>query len=205
MKLGPINQNLIKEITKNISKKDLVLDVGAGNGDFTFFIAQKAKSVVATDIQNVFELERMPKNTSFILAKDDNYPENKFDKVFLIDVIEHVKNDRKLIEQCFKALKKGGELFIETPNIDRLANKISFKKQKFPRVYAKNEKLGEIIHLREYTKKNLENLVAQFSPQKYSVKGFWLGLRTPIAEIGIFKYPKFLEKYTQCWIVRVKK
>lgn len=206
MKLGPINKNLIKEIQKNVSKKDVVLEIGAGNGDFTMYLAQKAKSVLATDIQDVFEIEKMPKNTKFVLANGEKLPfENQFDKVFLIDVIEHVKNDKKLIEQCLKALKKDGELFIETPNIDRLANKVSFKKPTFPRVYEKNEKLGDIVHLREYTLKELENLVAKLKPRKYLVKGFWFGLRTPVGELGVFKYPKFLEKYTQCWIARVKK
>lgn len=48
------------------------------------------------------------------------FPENHFDIVVSNDVIEHLENPRLAIENMCKVLKKGGILYISTPNFNWL-------------------------------------------------------------------------------------
>jgi glycosyltransferase involved in cell wall biosynthesis len=43
---------------------------------------------------------------------------NSFDIVYLLDVIEHIENDKQLVEESLRVLKSKGELILTTPNIN---------------------------------------------------------------------------------------
>jgi len=50
--------------------------------------------------------------------------DEQFDVITLSHVIEHVPNPIQVLSACFKALKPGGFLWIETPNIDAEGNRL---------------------------------------------------------------------------------
>jgi SAM-dependent methyltransferase len=45
-------------------------------------------------------------------------PDNSFDAIYLLDVIEHVKDESKLIDEVLRILKVGGKLVLTTPHIN---------------------------------------------------------------------------------------
>jgi hypothetical protein len=57
------------------------------------------------------------------------------------------------------------------------------------------------IHLREYTKEELEEKLMIVGFRKITI---WLGLRGGF-EMGITKFPKELQKYSQVWLAKASK
>ena len=53
------------------------------------------------------------------LKQDDTFklPENKFDLIFIPNLIHHFKDQEKLFSECFKSLKANGELKVFEPTI----------------------------------------------------------------------------------------
>jgi SAM-dependent methyltransferase len=125
------------------------------------------------------------------------FKDESFDAVVSFDVIEHVQDDLKFLSEIRRVLKRGGELLLETPNRNRLSLKLKslVKPIKYPMILGPN-----CIHLREYTKEELEEKLMIVGFKNIRIRGVWLGLRGRF-EMGITKFPKKLEKYTQCLLV----
>lgn len=69
---------------------------------------------------NDFNFTKWFLNTKLPYSNDD------FDNVFCIEVIEHLENPFALIKEMLRVLKKGGRLYITSPNINSLLSKITF-------------------------------------------------------------------------------
>jgi 2-polyprenyl-3-methyl-5-hydroxy-6-metoxy-1,4-benzoquinol methylase len=102
-----------------------VLDAGCGWGKYSFFLSKSnpQAKIIGVDIsdlnirKNKIEAQRRNmKNIEFI-KKDllDLDYDNKFDLIVCVDVLEHIKDDEKLIKILYRALKHGGCIFIRTP------------------------------------------------------------------------------------------
>jgi 2-polyprenyl-3-methyl-5-hydroxy-6-metoxy-1,4-benzoquinol methylase len=96
-----------------------VLDAGCGDGHYARRAALQYPHmhVVGIDIK-LPEAERdMPSNVSLrcgdlsCLAEEDHY-----DLIYSIDVLEHIPNNPRVIENFYLALKYGGYLYIHMPN-----------------------------------------------------------------------------------------
>jgi len=96
----------------NIDDNSTVLDIGCGFGIMSFKLAEKAREVVAIDInKSAIDLARskyQKKNIKYINADATTYDFNqKFDYVVLSNVLEHIKNRKeflikiKPLSQCF--------------------------------------------------------------------------------------------------------
>jgi len=86
---------------------------------------------------------------------EKNHPEllNKFDTVFSLNVLEHVKNEKQFIENCKKLLKPGGQVVILVPAFNILYNRLD----------------TNLYHYRRYTKKSLNQVMSeQFEIKKTS-------------------------------------
>lgn len=197
----PCVRQLIRELEQSIPKDATVLDLGCGVGDYTYLIAQKAKKVIATDVQDVYQDQYRAPNIEFKIADAIKIPfaDGQFDVVVALDLIEHIEDDQKFVDEAWRVLRPGGILFLETPNLNRLS--VFGRKRKFPLVLGRDH-LGECVHIREYSKKMLEKLFAQCQLKSLKIKSPWLGLRLGRVEIGITKFPNILEKYGQYWIVK---
>ena len=66
-----------------------------------------------------------------------------FDTVFALNVVEHIKDDNKAIENCKKLLKNQGHLIILVPAYQSLFNNFDV----------------ELEHYRRYTQKSLKQLI----------------------------------------------
>jgi len=104
---------LLKKITK-WSKSDIVLDAGCGSGRFILLLSPLVKEIHGIDISK--EAIKIAKSYRIKNAKIIKgnvlrlpYKKNFFDKVICIDVIEHIKDDKKLLSQIRRVLKDEGE------------------------------------------------------------------------------------------------
>jgi len=104
----------LKVLSKNKInlKKKKILDFGAGNGEFSEYLISKEAGVECYEIN---------KNSKKILKGKglktvNKIPKNKYDYIFSLEVIEHFVNPVEMIKLIKKALKKGGFVFISTPD-----------------------------------------------------------------------------------------
>ena len=184
-----------------IKKDDKVIDIGCGDGFTTSILKQLSGFVIGGDLNNLISSEC---NIDFRKLHVNNYgARNEFDAVTSFDVIEHVADDCNYLKELIRVTKPRGYIIIGTPNKNRLSNKIIslFKGEiKYPRNLGYHwESGGDIIHIREYTAKDLKKLALKFNNTKIiKIENSFLGLYTPIGAIG-FKNIKIniLKKYCQ--------
>lgn len=167
-----------------------VLEVGCGNGNFTVLLAQKCSRVVAVDLNEDYVLvtkSRLKGNSGVeVLVADATQLQEKryYDRVIMLDVLEHIEDDIQILYQLKNCLKPGGKLIVKVPALECL--------------YSPMDKA--IGHYRRYNKKTLINTLrkANFShPSVWyfnvaGICGWWfngkvLGCTTPPAEqVGLF-------------------
>lgn len=114
----------------SFSKEDLVLDIGSGDGTFANWIAYKTNCKVVGIDRILNRIEKAKKIANFyrlsakfvcldLEKRKINFNGKKFDKILIIDSLEHFRNPKKIISFAENNLKKGGFLFISTPALDQ--------------------------------------------------------------------------------------
>ncbi len=140
-------------VTKQINRNSSVLEIGCGDGYGTSYLAKHFKYVEAIDISEdaikkakaIYKLD----NCTFksYPGKKLNYPDNFFDAVVSLQVIEHVKDVKLYLKEIKRVLKDDGVFIISTPSrTHRLA----------PKQKPWNEE-----HLREYDSKTLQREISK--------------------------------------------
>lgn len=111
------------------------MDAGCGEGQYSFYLARLNPSSMITAYElNEQQVEKNKikanklkiKNVKFIqkdLTKLNDI--EKFDLIVSIDVLEHIQEDKKVIEYFYKALKDNGYIYIHVPG----SNKIRYFKK----------------------------------------------------------------------------
>jgi ubiquinone/menaquinone biosynthesis C-methylase UbiE len=99
-----------------------VLDIGCGEGYGSATLAEKATHVVGTDrseevIKYAAAKYPLP-NIEFrcMPAEKHAFPDESFDVVVCLELIEHVQNYVAVMEEMHRLLKPGGILILSTPN-----------------------------------------------------------------------------------------
>ena len=134
--------DIYTEVAKVIRGR--VADVGFGTGFGTHLFSVNAKEVIGFEVdegsinfaEKIFPLPKLRFAYGNIARGIDS---NGFDFVTMIDVIEHLKYDKRVLQNAKKMLNKNGTLILSTPN--RLSR------------YRKSAN-----HVREYAPKELEHL-----------------------------------------------
>ena len=169
----------LKLILHEFSRNDCVLDVGCGDGRLTYFMAEKVNSIVAVDNQDyplkfarlIFDRLNV-KNAEFKVEDITklNFKDESFDKIACFDVIEHIPKDTAImgIGELVRVLKKGGRLYLTTPNRKELRGRIFGHKMPDKHYY-------------EYTKEEIRKL---FEPYLKDMKvyGYYIPPVIPKAE-----------------------
>ena len=115
----------------NVKDAVRVLDAGCGMGGMTILVSTMARNVIgvnycATEIEIARKRAKRLniKNIEFLtldLKNLKNYQKKlgKFDHIILFEVIEHIKDDNKLIEDLSFLLKESGKILLTTPYVNR--------------------------------------------------------------------------------------
>ncbi len=121
-----------------------ILEVGPGRGEIieNFISADNKITMIDTDEEMCKVIRERFKNSDVkILNSNISYLEEKFDTILYMDVIEHIENDIKELDQAISKLNKNGKLVIIVPAFSILFS--DFDKS--------------VGHFRRYTKKNFFN------------------------------------------------
>lgn len=109
-----------------IEPGSLVLDVGCGNGAHSLAAAGQAARVAGIDynwnhLQMARRLSVMQKkeNATFLFGSVEQtlpFPNGCFDRVLLLDVIEHLVDRVGTLREIYRVLRPEGMLFVSAPN-----------------------------------------------------------------------------------------
>lgn len=119
--------------TEYINSKDVVIDLGSGNGQNAIKAAKFAREIIACEIDGklinqakasaVFAKIKNIRWEKTDLERELKFRDESFDKAFFLDVLEHLKNRDQILKEVRRVLKRNGLLFLGVPN-----NQTSWKK-----------------------------------------------------------------------------
>jgi len=103
-----------------LSKKDDVLDIGCSSGYLLNLLHDKVKSCYGLDIsKNIITScakNNKHENVKYDVFNGEDIDVKKlFDKIFLLDVLEHAFKPDRLLNSAVDHLKPSGEIIIEVP------------------------------------------------------------------------------------------
>jgi len=201
-------KTFLKLFEKYILKKKIkALDIGCSYGYWLNILLQYNTNLYGIDLYNSLAPSLL-KKVKFKIGSGTNLPfsHNYFDLVYSIDVIEHIKNDKKFLDENYRVLKKNGIVILGTPNKTRLSAIIKLlllHPNKYP-LKIKDEIFGYITHIREYTLKDLTNLIHKTKFKILEVVPIYLGFTRYFDKIYL-PYPKIFKNFCQFWFVVLKK
>jgi len=107
-------------IEEKFSGSSAVLDIGCGAGFLTNYLAQKGHQVSGIDLsEKSLEVAKKNDQTANVAYAQASayalpYPDQNFDVVSAMDLLEHVEHPEKVISEAGRVLKKGGLFFFHT-------------------------------------------------------------------------------------------
>lgn len=161
-------ERLILNFVKEAKSKGHILDAGCGDGSLSIALAKYGFKVKAIDLADGFVAMLKEKAINAHLSDcieckqgditEIKFPADTFDGIVCGEVLEHVSDDKRVVREFNRVLKKGGVCVVTVPT---------------------NPKLWDISdeiagHMRRYTKKDLINLfkVNGFQIEKLHFWGF---------------------------------
>lgn len=168
--------NLVK---RYLQADTVFLEVGPGDCQFSFQVAQQVKKVFAVDVsQEITQNSEVPANFELIISDGCDIPadENSISVAYSNQLMEHLhpEDAYEQLQGLFRCLKTGGVYICITPN--RLAGPHDISK------YFDSVATG--FHLREYTNQELYDLFIKVGFSKITTYGGGKGI--------YFKCPRFL-------------
>lgn len=138
-----IIQNSIGLLT-NLNKKSKVLDVGCGTGGFASKILDdyEVYGMDTSELALEYSKSRGIKNL-FLGTLQEMDKSIKFDAITILDVIEHIEDDKSIVKECFDRLKKDGYIIASVPAYMFMWSHHDVKH----------------MHYRRYTKRNFKKLI----------------------------------------------
>ncbi|KCZ72707.1 methylase involved in ubiquinone/menaquinone biosynthesis [Candidatus Methanoperedens nitroreducens] len=113
-----LRQAIVKRL---LGERDLgeVIEFGCGTGYFTKVIAKNARNIIATDLSDeMLEVARIHlkdfQNVTIQKAncESTSFPSQRFDTVFMANVIHTIENPYKALQESHRILRDGGLLLI---------------------------------------------------------------------------------------------
>ncbi len=118
---GKVFKGIAKEIKNYVNADDVVLECACGTGLLSVPIAEKCKSLVATDFSDgmIKRAEKKLRGFSNVELRKMNmleipYSDNSFDVVVAANVIHLLDAPEKAMRELLRVCKKGGKMVIPT-------------------------------------------------------------------------------------------
>jgi len=100
------------------SVKECLLVNGTGIGEYQARLAEHADFTVGLDIEFPRLIRAKSKNECLVCATGENlpFPSNYFTAILSNEVLEHVEDDRKAVEEITRTMRSGGRFILFCPN-----------------------------------------------------------------------------------------
>lgn len=174
-------------------KKGRTLDIGCGKRGLGTF--------ANIDIEHS---SIIPDNFQIMDGHDLHFPDNSFEAVSIVEVIEHVENPSQVLREIYRVLKKDGKMFLTTPNPSHISIFIKNLRNKRIRIHPDHlhtwnwEMLAWLIHnvgfrdIEIYLWGFVDEMLREGKPVKlyraYRLANilYSLGFRNPMLHLNIF-------------------
>jgi 2-polyprenyl-3-methyl-5-hydroxy-6-metoxy-1,4-benzoquinol methylase len=140
-----------------------VLDLGCAGGDFAARLKELGNLVVGVDqhppedskrkVFDVFVPARLDHGLSDVVSRLDG---RTFDRVLMLDVLEHVPNPERLLEECKPLLRPGATAVVSLPNVANITVRWSLL---FGRFEYTERGILDRTHLRFFTRRSARRLL----------------------------------------------
>jgi len=106
--------------------EELVLDAGGGTGRVASSIKPFVREVFVADLSRGMLRRAVQKGLASLQtqAEDLPFPNETFDRIFLIDLLHHVINQARTSNELWRVLKPDGFIVIEEPDVRRFLVKL---------------------------------------------------------------------------------
>jgi 2-polyprenyl-3-methyl-5-hydroxy-6-metoxy-1,4-benzoquinol methylase len=129
-------------VLKYAPEDGFILDIGAGIGTFVQMLNAKGYSNILAIEPDVEQCTRLINSGLKAEISVENVSDNSVDFIYSLNVLEHIKNDKEVLQTWMAKLKPCGRIFVYVPAFNRLSS--SFDKS--------------IGHYRRYRKKTLARI-----------------------------------------------
>lgn len=124
----------------NFQKKDVVLDIGSGDGYWTNYFGKYCSKIIGVEPyeehMNIAK-KNYSGNCSFVLGSAENlkFDSNSFDKVISVCVFEHLFNDTLAFSEINRVLKPNGKLLATVDSLNSIYISDEYKKNHMKECY----------------------------------------------------------------------
>jgi 2-polyprenyl-3-methyl-5-hydroxy-6-metoxy-1,4-benzoquinol methylase len=125
VKHNPELHDLVWDLLKN-EKRGTLLDVPSGPGYFAQNAAQNGFIATAAEIDESLHVLPGVQYVRANMGEQLPFPNGSFDYLVSIEGIEHTENPFRFLRECARVLRPGGKLFLTTPNVSSLQNRLLF-------------------------------------------------------------------------------
>ena len=192
--------NLINSLQKD---KGIILDIGAGTGDFLLIAKQNGWKTVGVEPSEKAKGIAMKKGVTFVEATTD-LDDHAFDVISMWHVLEHVPNLENQITELKRLLKPNGTLIIAVPNFKSFDAKHygkfwaaydvpihfwHFSKTAIGKIFEKEDMLLEKVLPMKFDSFYVSLLSEKYKTGKMNfIKAFFIGLQSNWKAKGNLEY-----------------
>ena len=175
---------------------DEILDLGCGRGVLAAAMVERGCRVVGADVvppdqvmpglEQYVQADFMRDGIAEVLAR---LGDRKFDKILLLDILEHLADPASILRECRSLLPPGGQIIVSVPNVANISLRVLLLLGRFD--YMERGILDR-THLRFFTRRTIRELL---EAEGYTVVNHkmtviplelitGLSLRNPIMRLG---------------------
>jgi 2-polyprenyl-3-methyl-5-hydroxy-6-metoxy-1,4-benzoquinol methylase len=187
------------ELHKQLSRRKepfVVYDAGSGFGQYSYYIAKTfpfatvygidLKEEQIADCNLFFHSVGLPQCSFMVEDLTQIQHENKFDAILSVDVMEHIPDDITVFRNFYRAMKKNGQLFINTPSNLGGSDVHSEDDHSFVEEHARNGYgKEEICSKLEDAGFKVEKIQYTYGP--YGTAAWRLGIKYPLLMLNVSK------------------
>lgn len=161
-------------LARHIAAGAVVLDLGMGTGGLGKYLATRQS--VTLDGVTLSEEEAQRAGSAYrqvVVADLDSadltqlFAGQRYDRIVLADVLEHLKNPERILQQCHQLLQAGGQLLTSVPNVAYCGLLAELLQGEFT---YRPEGLLDNTHLRFFTRQSLHRFFAEHGWQVKSIQ-----------------------------------
>jgi SAM-dependent methyltransferase len=125
-----VHDKVLDLIVRYLDKNSEILDLGAGEGEFSRRLIEKDFKAISVDGFDIYwrnpEIPLIIANLDAEFASTVGPNGKQFDAIVAIEIIEHLENPYLFLRECAKLLKPNGLLFVTSPNVESITSRIIF-------------------------------------------------------------------------------